>query len=59
MEEPVIKKDGSPPQSIALKTIPNPSSTSLNHTTFSGTRQLVQPKESKFSLVNKTIDDGE
>jgi hypothetical protein len=41
VQEPIIEKNVSPPQSVALKTIPNPSSTTLNHTTFSGTRQLV------------------
>jgi hypothetical protein len=53
IQEPVLQKVSSPPQSIAaLKTLPNPSSTTLNHTTFSRTRQLVQPKDSKLSLAN-------
>lgn len=57
--DPVTKKADFP-QSIPLKTtIPNPSSISLNHTTFSGTRQLVQLKDSKLSLANKTMDEGE
>jgi len=52
-DPPVLSNITSPPQhSIALKTPPNPSSTTLNHTTFSGPRQPVQPKDSKLSLAN-------
>ena len=53
IQEPVLQKLSSPPpQSFGVKTPPNPSSTTLNHTTFSGPRQLVQPKDSKLSLGN-------